>query len=171
LHGVWLPQYTVALDNRQMADKQGFFILTPLQLAGGGAVVLVQRGWLPRNFLQRDALLPFETPQGEVDVAGAIALAPARLYEFEKAQTGAIRQNLDIANYRHETGLPLQNFMLIQQGPAGDGLLRDWPLPNLGGAALWLRFPMVQFGCADRWPVPLVSMVKPALACKGSTSR
>ena len=132
LRGVWLPQHTVALDNRQMLEKQGFFIMTPLQLDAPGAVVLVQRGWLPRNFLQRDALLPFETPAGMVEVAGTIALAPARLYAFDAAEKGTIRQNLDIANYRIETGLPLRDFMLVQQGPASEGLLRSWPSPNLG---------------------------------------
>ena len=132
LRGVWLPQYTVALDNRQMLDKQGFFIMTPLQLDAAGTVVLVQRGWLPRNFLQRDTLLPFDTPTGTVEVAGTIALAPARLYEFDAGEKGRIRQNLNIANYRIESGLPLRDFMLVQQGPAAQGLLRDWPAPNLG---------------------------------------
>jgi surfeit locus 1 family protein len=136
LRGVWLPQHTVALDNRQMLDKQGFFIMTPLQLdaagTGTGAVVLVQRGWLPRNFLQREALLPFETPAGLVEVAGTVALAPARLYAFDAAEKGRIRQNLDIASYRSETGLALRDFMLVQQGSAAEGLLREWPAPNLG---------------------------------------
>lgn len=132
LRGVWLSQYTVALDNRQMLDKQGFFIITPLQLDAAGTVVLVQRGWLPRNFLQRDTLLPFDTPTGTVEVAGTIALAPARLYEFDGAEKGRIRQNLNIANYRAETGLPLRDFMVIQQGPATEGLLREWPAANLG---------------------------------------
>ena len=132
LRGVWLPQHTLALDNRQMLDKQGFFILTPLQMEAAGAVVLVQRGWLPRNFLERDALLPFETPTGTVEVVGTIALAPARLYQFDGAENGKIRQNLDIASYRVETGLPLRDFMVIQQGPAAEGLLREWPAPNLG---------------------------------------
>ena len=132
LRGVWLPQYTVALDNRQMLDKQGFFILTPLQLDAAGTVVLVQRGWLPRNFLQRDALLPFETPTAPVEVAGTIALAPARLYEFDAVARGGIRQNLDIAHFRTEAGLALKDFMLVQQGPASEGLLRAWSAPNLG---------------------------------------
>jgi len=132
LRGVWLPQHTVALDNRQMLDKQGFFIITPLQLDAAGTVVLVQRGWLPRNFLERDALLPFETPKGTVEVVGTITLAPARLYQFDGAEKGKIRQNLDIAGYRAETGLPLRDFMVIQRGPAAEGLLREWPAPNLG---------------------------------------
>lgn len=132
VRGTWLAQHTVALDNRQMLDKQGFFILTPLQLEPSGALVLVQRGWLPRNFHQRDVLLPFATPTGAVDVEATIALAPARLYEFDGGERGPIRQNLDLAAYSRETGLPLREFMLVQQGPPGEGLLREWTAPSLG---------------------------------------
>lgn len=132
VRGHWLPQHTVALDNRQMLDKQGFFILTPLQLEPSGDLVLVQRGWLPRNFQQRDALLPFGTPTGTVAVDATIALAPARLYEFDGGERGTIRQNLDLAAFAGETGLPLRAFMLVQQGPPGDGLLREWSAPSLG---------------------------------------
>lgn len=132
VRGHWLSQHTVALDNRQMLDKQGFFILTPLQLEPSGDVVLVQRGWLPRNFQQRDALLPFATPSGTVEVDATIALAPARLYAFDSSERGPIRQNLDPSAFARETGLPLRDFMLIQQGPPGDGLLREWAAPSLG---------------------------------------
>ena len=43
LKGQWLPTHTVFLDNRQMNGKPGFFVLTPLQIEGTGAVMLVQR--------------------------------------------------------------------------------------------------------------------------------
>lgn len=132
LRGRWLAEHTIALDNRQMRDKPGFFILTPLQLEGAGPVVMVQRGWLARNFLHREQLLPFQTPVDVVDVAGTITLGPSRLYDFQAAENGRIRQNLVLADFRGERGLPLLDFMVVQQGPASDGLLRDWPAPNLG---------------------------------------
>jgi len=53
LRGRWLSQHTVYLDNRQMNDKVGQFVLTPFQIEGSGTVLLVQRGWLARNFLDR----------------------------------------------------------------------------------------------------------------------
>ena len=132
LRGTWLPDYTIALDNRQMRDKQGFFVLTPLQLEAGGAVVMVQRGWLARDFLQREHLLPFDTPEGVVELVGTITQGPARLYDFDARETGRIRQNLDIPSYRAESGLALRDFLVVQQGPPSEGLLRDWPLPGLG---------------------------------------
>lgn len=146
LRGQWLAQDTVYLDNRQMQGRPGFYVVTPLRLAGTpaqGAVVLVQRGWVPRDFQDRMRLPPVETPRGEVTLTGRIAPPPARLYEFDAAATGPIRQNLDLQAYRRETGLPLVDVSVQQTGDASEGLLRDWPVPasvadkNFGYAFQW----------------------------------
>ncbi len=131
--GQWLPQHTVFLDNRQMNGRPGFFVLTPLRL-DGGAVVLVQRGWVPRNFEDRLRVPQIETPAGAVKVQGRIALAPSKLYDMGDAGSGAIRQNLDLAQFRAETGLALVAVSIQQTGAPqpDDGLLRDWPQINTG---------------------------------------
>ena len=138
LEGRWLPEHTVYLDNRQMQGRPGFFVVTPLQLAGaGGGVVLVQRGWAPRNFQDRTQLPQVQTSQeAVVRVEGRVALAPSRLYEFQGADSALgssrIRQNLDLAAFRTETGLALANLTVLQTGKAGEGLLRDWPVVGAG---------------------------------------
>ncbi len=132
LRGQWLAQHTVYLDNRQMQGRPGFYVVTPLRLAGHDAAVLVQRGWVPRNFADRAQLPPVDTPSGEVTVTGRIAPAPARLYEFDGAPAGPIRQNLDLAAFRAETGLPLVDGSVMQTGTASEGLLREWPAPASG---------------------------------------
>lgn len=133
LQGRWLPQHTVYLDNRQMRGLPGFFVLTPLQLEGSRAVLLVQRGWVQRNFVDRASLPPVPTPAGPIVLQGRIAPPPSKLYEFQGAKGGAIRQNLDLAEFRAETGLALLPLSLLQTtGPADEGLLRDWPEPSLG---------------------------------------
>jgi surfeit locus 1 family protein len=43
-----------------------------------------------------------------------------------------IRQNLDLARFREETGLPLAGLSIQQAGAASDGLARDWPQINAG---------------------------------------
>ena len=85
LQGRWLPQHSVYLDNRQMNGKPGFHVLTPLVLDGSGVVVLVQRGWVPRNFVNREQLPAVQSPTGVVGVEGRLAAAPPRLYEFQGA--------------------------------------------------------------------------------------
>jgi len=132
LRGRWLSPHTVFLDNRQMHGRPGFFVLTPLQLEGSATVVLVQRGWVPRNFVDRSALPQIATPQGLVAIEGRIAPPPSKLYEFRGAEGGAIRQNLDLAEFSAETRLPLLGLSVLQTGAPGDGLQREWPEAGSG---------------------------------------
>lgn len=132
LRGQWLAERTIFLDNRPMQRLTGFYVFTPLRLAGSEAVVLVQRGWAPRHMAERTNLPPVQTPAGEVQVIGRIAAHPPRLYALGEEQGGPIRQNLDLEAFRAETGLPLVNLMVLQTGAASEGLRRDWPEPATG---------------------------------------
>ncbi|MDT7834450.1 SURF1 family protein [Aquabacterium sp. OR-4] len=147
LRGQWLARHTVFLDNRQMNGRPGFYVLTPLLLADGDAV-LVQRGWVPRHPHDRSALPPLATPAGPVLVAGRIAPPPAKLFELGAADSGRIRQNVDLDAFAREAGIALRPLSLQQTeaGPAwgapasssshsstpssaaNDGLLRQWPV-------------------------------------------
>jgi surfeit locus 1 family protein len=130
LHGRWLAAHSVFLDNRQMDGRPGFFVVTPLQI-GPGDAVLVQRGWAPRNQEVRSALPPVATPAGEVEVLGLIAPPPSRLYEFGHQVSGPIRQNLDLAAASREFGItlrPLSIWQLEAAANPGDGLARHWPV-------------------------------------------
>lgn len=132
VRGQWLAERTIFLDNRQMHGKPGLYVVTPLQIEEGRAVVLVQRGWVQRNFQDRVQLPKIDTPQGMVEVRGRIAPAPAKLYELGEAQSGAIRQNLDLAQFGAETGLSLLGVSIQQTGAATEGLLREWPPAGSG---------------------------------------
>jgi surfeit locus 1 family protein len=132
LGGTWVPERTVFLDNRQMNGVPGFYVVTPLRLAGSDAVVLVQRGWVQRNFERRDVLPPVQTPPGVVEVRGRLAPAPAKLYAFDTEEKGPIRQNLDLARFRAETGLALLPLTVQQGGRPSEGLLRQWPQAGSG---------------------------------------
>jgi surfeit locus 1 family protein len=155
LHGRWLAERTVFLDNRQMDGRPGFYVVTPLLLAPGGDAVVVQRGWVPRNMLDRTALPPVQTPAGEVDVDGIVAPPPARLFEFAHETGGTIRQNLDLAAFAVEAGVALRPLSVQQTGPAraDDGSLqRRWPRPavdvqrNYGYAFQWFAMAALMTG-------------------------
>ena len=151
LRGRFVPEDTVFLDNRQMHGRPGFYVVTPLVLEHSNAAVLVQRGWVARNFLDRAALPDIATPSGLVQLDGRIAPVPSKLFEFEGVERGRIRQNLDLADYHQETRLDLLALSVLQTAPAhavGNGislppasasapasqtpLLRDWPQVGLG---------------------------------------
>lgn len=147
LQGRWLADETLYLDNRQMQGKVGFYVLTPLRLAPPheGTVVIVQRGWAPRNFLDRKALPPVQTPAGMVNLQGRLEAPPSKLMELEAGaaasatasadpdgQQSRIRQNADIAAWAREHRLPLRGLTVLQTGAANEGLQRDWPVINAG---------------------------------------
>lgn len=144
LAGRWDTAHTVYLDNRVMDGRTGFYVVTPLQLEGRRDAILVQRGWGPRNAAQREALPPVSTATGDVRIEGRLESAVSRAYALGRdAETGPIRQNVDLAAFQAETGLRLLPLVLLQTEPdrvdgaqAGqppvppaDGLLRHWPPP------------------------------------------
>ena len=132
VQGEWQSEHTVYLDNRPMSGKTGFWVLTPLALQGTDQVILVQRGWVPRNFMDRAVLPDVQTPPGLVKITGRIAPPPSKLYEFKGVDTGRLRQNIELKAYQMETGLQLLDVSLLQTGNASEGLLRDWAAPNVG---------------------------------------
>lgn len=136
LQGRWQADATVYLENRQMNGRPGFFVVTPLVLPDGTAV-LVQRGWQPRSMASRTAVVRPPTSAEAVTVAGRIAPPPARLYEFGGVDTGLIRQNLDVQSFGREWRLELRPLSVLQEdqprsGTAPDGLQRDWLRPATG---------------------------------------
>jgi surfeit locus 1 family protein len=131
IEGFWLPEHTVYLENRQMNGRPGFFVVTPLRLADGSAV-LVQRGWLPRDMADRTRVARPPTPAGTVRIEGRIAPPPSRLYDFAGAASGPIRQNIDIDALAREIRVRLRPLSIIQlEGtpPLNDGLSREWLRP------------------------------------------
>ena len=132
LRGTWAQERTVFLDNRQMNAKPGFYVLTPLLLEGTSAAVMVQRGWVARNFVDRGKVSAVPTPLGVVELEGRIAPPPSKLYEMGDTGSGLIRQNLDLVRFKAETGLPLMAVSIQQTGSASEGLLREWPVVGPG---------------------------------------
>lgn len=131
LQGQWLARHTLYLDNRAMDGRAGFIVLTPLALDDGTAL-LVERGWVGRHFQDRSIVPPPPEEPGRITVQGRIVDGPTRVFEFEPAASGAIRQNVDLRELARETGLDLRPVSLRQTGPQPSPLLRDWPRPDAG---------------------------------------
>ena len=157
LRGHWLADRTVYLDNRQMTARQGFFVVTPLQLPDGDTV-LVQRGWVPRDFDDRARLHTLPTPAGEVLLTGRIAPPPSKLLTLAGADSGPIRQNLVVDEFASETGLRLRPLS-VQQTVAA----RRAPLP----APPLAEPPAATSTEASAAPEPNLTAATPQLADDG----
>ncbi|HUQ25862.1 MAG TPA: SURF1 family protein, partial [Burkholderiales bacterium] len=123
--GVFRAELTVLLDNKIRGHRVGYEVVTPLRLADG-AHVLVNRGWFAR-----DAKEP-APPKGEVRIEGiALERLPQALRLGEESKS-RVRQNLTVPDFARETGLAFQPGVIEQHSDDGDGLLREWPRPDLG---------------------------------------
>jgi cytochrome oxidase assembly protein ShyY1 len=142
LRGTFDVAHTVLLDNRPHTthgvSRPGFEVLIPLILEGAGArAVLINRGWLPRDPMDRTHIAPYATPAGEVQVEGIAVPHASRVFSLGR-HDGAdevghrLRQNIDLDAFSREIGMPLQPFVVEQQSDAPDGLARDWPRADLG---------------------------------------
>lgn len=152
LRGRWLAAASVYLDNRPMAGRSGFILVTPLQPTGFGQAILVQRGWVPRDFQDRGKVPDVATPTDEVEVHGRLAPPPSRLFELGAAESGRIRQNLDLDAVEQASGMSLPPLSVLQAGVSPEGLLREWPRfesavhKHHGYAAQWFAMSAVAAG-------------------------
>jgi surfeit locus 1 family protein len=129
--GVFDAPYQIFVDNRIYHDRPGYHVITPIRLRSGA--LLVNRGWLPAA-ADRSTEPHAAPPAGRQTVAGILVPAQSRFLELSAASVqGPVWQNLDWKRYRTWYRRPdLPDVILLQTSPASDGLIRDWPRPDLG---------------------------------------
>ena len=153
--GRWLPDRVVYLDNRPQAGRAGFYVLMPLAIDRPGyADVIVNRGWLPRDFEVRTRIAPYRTPDDAVTITGVALAGEPTLLELaapSDRRLGGIWQNFDFEAYARASGRKPARI-IVRQDPSSsprsvgdavvpaaseiaaeaDGLDRNWP--DRGGA-------------------------------------
>lgn len=135
LAGQFLPRWTLYLENRPHDGVPGFHVLMPFKIAGSDRVVMVARGWAPRDAADRTRVPQVTTPAGEVSVDGVLRRDAGHVLQLgqpDAPQPGAILQNLDMDALARVSGLALSSYVIEQRGELGDKLVRDWPLPSMG---------------------------------------
>jgi surfeit locus 1 family protein len=129
--GRFIAEHTVLLDNKLRRGRAGYEVLTPLRLTGSDAHVLVNRGWVAAG-ASRDVLPGIRTPAAEQRIEGIALERLPHALQAGAAAGGKVRQNLDLGAFAAETGLRLESVVIEQHSEVDDGLLRDWPRPDLG---------------------------------------
>ena len=137
--GHFVREWPVYLENRPYQGRAGFYLMMPFKIDGSNTHLLVARGWLPRNGLDRARVPAYATPSGTLTIGGTVKLSLGRVMQLGSRPAlhpGAIVQNVDLAEFARASGLALQPFLLEQAAPAdqarADPLVRDWPAPSLG---------------------------------------
>ena len=117
VHGEFLAERTLLLDNKMRHHRPGYEVVTPLRLAEG-IHVLVNRGWIeaPR---ERDQLPAVSTPPGRVRVEGRVLERLPQPFKLGAGGKGRVRQSIELKEFALESGLALQAFVIEQHAGAG----------------------------------------------------
>ncbi|MBU3620120.1 SURF1 family protein [Polynucleobacter sp. CS-Odin-A6] len=145
VRGRFLVEEAVWLENRPRpipegianSAQAGFYLMMPLLLEDQKKVLWINRGWAPRNNLNRVELPPISTPESAVVIDGVGFSHPGKVYELgqqaEVMSKPRIEQNFDLSK---ETKLHSWNQLpfIVRESSSNksDGLVRNWPLPTNG---------------------------------------
>ena len=116
--GAWMPRGQVFIDNQVFEGRAGYYVMTPLQLAGKNDAVLVNRGWIARG-REYPRAPAVAVPEGPVQVSGMATLPPKRFIELgPQTVQGDVWQNLSLERYRLETGISILPVLLLADSTA-----------------------------------------------------
>lgn len=161
VRGRYLPGRSLVLRGRVADGTPGVHLVTPLRLVDGGAVVLVNRGWVPAPDAATIDPKRFEQ-RGIQEVSGILQRIPRTENRGDPARVGSVLtyRRLDLDALR--SGVPGPVLPLYVQRSAGAA---DPPLPlavapasldegpHLGYAFQWFAFAaiaLVGFGVVVR---------------------
>lgn len=122
------------LDNQMRDGQVGYDVLTPLRMDSGPALLLVDRGWLPRGGRRSD-IAPWQTPTGEVTLIGYLR-EPTDIPLI----TGAVSESfgalwvvaeISPAHLQRHLGIQIQPRLLRLAPESAHGFRRDWPLTSM----------------------------------------
>lgn len=131
--GRWLAARQFYVDNQIREGRAGFHVITPLELAPGPGVLLVNRGWIART-AEYPRAPAVAVPAGRVEVAGVAMRPPARYLELSpQTVMGDVWQNLSIERFASASGLAVAPVVVLLDSPP-QGLAAVSEKPDAGVA-------------------------------------
>ena len=157
-NGQYAADKSVFIDNKVVASKVGYKLLTPFKIAGSNRWILVDRGWLSVG--ESRAKLPqFSTESEMVRLRGRLNMPPAQpplWSDRYPVSQGSVWQYLPINDYAEQMKLNLLPLVLelapIQSSEIDQKLLRQWSsiddqwvAKHKGYAFQWLAMALAFF--------------------------
>jgi surfeit locus 1 family protein len=150
--GSYVGEGQFLVEGRREGGKTGFHVITPLRLADSGALLLVNRGWIPANAQGEPTPAPIPegalTLWGEAEVPSAPAIVLDGGGEAAKGWGGRWPY-LTLELYAATVDEPVQPVLMLLDPQAPNGFVRHWsrPVPNVwmhqGYAVQWFGFALI----------------------------
>ncbi|MEO1888298.1 MAG: SURF1 family protein [Cycloclasticus sp.] len=139
-------QQQILIDNQVKHGLTGYFVLTPLKLSDGNAILL-NRGWVPLGD-NRSVLPDIQTDVVDISVIGILDHFPSVGIKLEGADVlsanwPAVTQVIDIKNVAERLGYKVLPYQLLLNSHEPNGYDRDWVPMRMG--------PEKHHGYAFQW--------------------
>ncbi|HLT21613.1 MAG TPA: SURF1 family protein, partial [Thermomicrobiales bacterium] len=125
---------TIFVDNRTYGGIAGFHVIAPMRIPGRDRVVMVLRGWVAGDPLDRRRLPVVPGGERAWTIEGLVepgVPTGIRLgYWAPAGPEDRIWPRFELGTYAAWSGLEPYPWVLRQTGESGDGLVRDWIRPG-----------------------------------------
>jgi surfeit locus 1 family protein len=135
--GYYDTNYTILLDNRVHEGQVGYFVVTPLRIAGSQTRVLVNRGWVPLGE-DRSTIPETPAPKGLQYVVGIATVPHAKVFRLAPppaltSQWQPVWQHMNMKRFAEAVSFPLQPVVVLldPESEAG-GFVRQWKRLDTG---------------------------------------
>ncbi len=141
------------IDNQIVNGRAGYFVMTPLVLAGVNKAVLVNRGWVPLN-KDRHILPNITIKSGaKMNLTGRINNFPVVGMKLAGAEIPteswpSVVQLVDINILSTKLGIPLFPFQVELDPALSEGFLRDWKINSIISPEKHVAYAVQWFGLA-----------------------
>jgi surfeit locus 1 family protein len=141
------------IDNQIVSGRAGYFVMTPLVLAGVNKAVLVNRGWVPLN-KDRHILPNITIKSGaKMNLTGRINNFPVVGMKLAGAEIPteswpSVVQLVDINILSTKLGIPLFPFQVELDPALSEGFLRDWKINSIISPEKHVAYAVQWFGLA-----------------------
>jgi surfeit locus 1 family protein len=124
-------RHTFLLDNKIYHGQAGYQVLSPLK-TDSGAVILVNRGWIPPGVSRAD-LPNVDTPASSITISGRVIksdTAPLQLSQdnISGDTWPVVIQWTDFEQMEKKLGYPLLPNIILQDPETHGGFVRDWSI-------------------------------------------
>jgi surfeit locus 1 family protein len=145
------------IDNQHVNGKVGYFVLTPLIIAGGAKAVLVNRGWVPLN-PDRSVLPALPIQSTAVTIKGRIHRFPSVGVKLAGAETPttswpAVVQVVETPVLAKIIGHSLFSFQIELDPQMPEGFLRVWHTALVMTPEKHIAYAVQWFGLAFTFAV------------------
>ena len=154
--GAYQPLRQILLDNMPSADgRPGYRVLTPFRRTTGGALLLVDRGWVPLGS-SRERLPALDVPGDAREITGRVDQPPVPGVRMREAVAADAAGWPRVMNFPTSEQLavalaePIEPHLILLDPRAADGYERKWqpelrmsPARHLAYAVQWFAFGVV----------------------------